>query len=386
MTTTLQIPGTIQALAVAVQGNRALVVGSSGGWQSPFDNSLDSLAGNLTLTLLDITNPADPVILSSTQVTSATVSNPTVPIGIVALAANQFAISNVDSNSSPAVLVVDGSNPTSLGVTAFTAAGAVSGMAVSGGILYRSTAARLDVYRAGSITNVPVTVTVEVPTTTGVSIVANSFNVVPSQITLGASSETLAWTFPSLASIPSGGITWQTSVVNLQAGASLPVTLGTTVQYTALGTAGTETLPPLIVAGVPDTQTLTIPVQVVVPGAAAIASASIAAAQIGNTNLADQLEDLSIALTSLVQSPTSLVFLSEVQAAIASLITLITPDPFLAPFAPPWPPPAPPWAPPPPPARSMRTWSIWARRFFPGTGHHRRNGAWLRDRLGRSVR
>ena len=36
VTTTLQIPGTIQALAVAVQGNRALVVGSSGGWQTPF--------------------------------------------------------------------------------------------------------------------------------------------------------------------------------------------------------------------------------------------------------------------------------------------------------------------------------------------------------------
>ena len=134
-------------------------------------------------------------------------------------------------------------------------------MAVSGGILYASTGAGLDVYRAGSITNLPVTVTVQVPTTTGVSIVANSFNVAPTQTTTGATSETLIWNFSSLAAIPSGGITWQTSVSNLQAGAALPVTLGTTVQYTALGTTGSETLPPLVVAGVPATQTLTVPVQ-----------------------------------------------------------------------------------------------------------------------------
>ena len=332
---TLSIPGTIQALAVAVQGNRALVVGSTGGWATPFNTPSDSLTGNLTLTLLDITNPADPVILSSTPISSAAVSNAATPINIVALGGNQFAVSNVNSNGSPAVLVVDGSNPTSLGVTTFTGAGAVSGMATNGGILYASTVSGLDVYRAGSIGNVPVTVTVQVPTTTGVSIVAGSFNVAPNTITPGATSETLTWNFPSLASIPSGGITWQTNVTNLQAGQSLPVTLGTTVQYTALGTASAESLPPLVVAGVPDAQTLTLPIQVVVPGAAAIASAATAANQIGNTNLANQLNALSIALTNLVLNPTSLIYLGQVQAAIASLITQLTPDPFLAPFAPP---------------------------------------------------
>ncbi len=333
VTNTLSIPGTVQAVAVAVQGNRALVVGSSGGWQSPYDNTYQ-LTGNVTLTLLDITNPADPVILGSTTVSGATVSS-AASVNIVALGGNQFAISNVDSNSNPTVLVVDASNPASLGVTTFAGAGAASGMAISGGILYASTAAGLDVYRAGSITNIPVTVTVQVPTTTGVSIVAGSFNIAPTQITTGATSETLVWDFPSLTSIPSGGITWQTSVANLQAGQALPVTLGTTVQYTALATADSETLPPLVVAGVPDTQTLTIPVQVAVPGVPAIANASAAAGQIGNTALADQLNDLSIALTNLVQNPTSLIYLSQVQAAIASLITLITPDPFLAPYAPP---------------------------------------------------
>ena len=67
VTDTLTIPGTVQAVAVAVQGNQALVVGSTGGWESPFDNAPDNLTGNITLTLLNIANPADPVILGSTH-------------------------------------------------------------------------------------------------------------------------------------------------------------------------------------------------------------------------------------------------------------------------------------------------------------------------------
>ncbi len=110
------------------------------------------------------------------------------------------------------------------------------------------------------------------------------------------------------------------------------MTLGTTVQYTALGTTGSQTLPPLVVAGVPGTQTLTIPVTVAVAGIQALASAAYAANQIGNTGLATQFSNLSIALTSLVQNPTSAVYLSQSQAAIASIISQITPDPFLAPY------------------------------------------------------
>ena len=107
---------------MAVQGNQALVVGTTGGWQSPFDNPPDSLTGNITLTLLNISNPADPVIVGSTTVSGASVSSAGT-VNIVALGGNQFAISNVESNGSPAVLVVDGSNPASLGVTTFSGAG-----------------------------------------------------------------------------------------------------------------------------------------------------------------------------------------------------------------------------------------------------------------------
>ena len=56
----------------------------------------------------------------------------------------------------------------------------------------------------------------------------------------------------------------------------------------------------------------------------------MAAQQLGNTGLGDRLSDLSIALTNLVQSPTSSVYLSQVQANIAAMIGLLGEDSFLA--------------------------------------------------------
>jgi hypothetical protein len=83
----------------------------------------------------------------------------------------------------------------------------------------------------------------------------------------------------------------------------------------------------------PETQTFVLPVNVVVPGATALANAADAAASIGNTNLGNQLNDLSIALTNLVQNPTSAVYLSQSLAAITSIVSQVTNDPFLASYA-----------------------------------------------------
>ena len=114
-----------------------------------------------------------------------------------------------------------------------------------------------------------------------------------------------------------------TETITLTPDASTPVnsTLDTTITAT-FGPSGT-----------PVNQTIDIPVQVVVPGAQSIASAAVAAEQIGNTNLGNQLNDLSIALTSLVETPTSAVYQGQAVAALTSIISQVTNDPFLAPFA-----------------------------------------------------
>jgi large repetitive protein len=84
--------------------------------------------------------------------------------------------------------------------------------------------------------------------------------------------------------------------------------------------------------GAPEPQTLVIPVRVVVPGADAIAEASVAAGQLGNTDLANRLNDLSSALTNLVQTPTSDVFKSQALANLDSVISLLANDPTLSGF------------------------------------------------------
>ncbi len=108
-----------------------------------------------------------------------------------------------------------------------------------------------------------------------------------------------------------------TETVTLTPDASTP--LNSTLQATITATFGASTA----------TQTLQLPVDVVVPGAAAIANAAIAAGEIGNTNLQNQLQDLATALTNLVQTPTSAVYQSQAVAAITSLVSQVTNDPFL---------------------------------------------------------
>ena len=80
------------------------------------------------------------------------------------------------------------------------------------------------------------------------------------------------------------------------------------------------------------TQTLNMVVDVVVPGAAAIANAAVAAQQLNNSGLAGRLQDLSTALTNLVQNPTSPVYKGQALANLTSLISQITNDPFLSGF------------------------------------------------------
>ncbi len=85
--------------------------------------------------------------------------------------------------------------------------------------------------------------------------------------------------------------------------------------------------------GSAQTQTFDIGVNVVVPGAAAIAIASTAAAELGDSDLANRLGNLSIALTNLVQDPSSSVFKSQALANLTSIESLLAVDPTLVLFA-----------------------------------------------------
>ena len=77
---------------------------------------------------------------------------------------------------------------------------------------------------------------------------------------------------------------------------------------------------------------LAIPVRITVPGADAIAMAAEAANQLGHTDLFARLNDLSFALTNLVQDPTDDVAKSQSLASLGSILSLLAVDPILATF------------------------------------------------------
>ena len=188
------------------------------------------------------------------------------------------------------LLVVNASNPSNLVTNTVAAPADINGMTVSGDQLLATSGAGLEIYQIGALTTQSVTAEVTVPTTGAAAVVPNSFSVQPNQIIPGSGTETLVWDLTLAPGAGSQQITWETTLNGLAAGQVVAVATGASIQV------GNEqfTLPASNVAGIPETQTIEIPVDVVVPGVPAIANAAVAAEQIGNTNLADQLNDLSI--------------------------------------------------------------------------------------------
>jgi uncharacterized membrane protein len=249
----VDIPGTVHALDVAVQGNRALVLGSTGDWRTEVDNIAQAgLTGNLTLTVLDISDPLSPKVVGTTLVTDGTsaAASAASKISVLPLGNGLFAVSEANINGKSQILLVDPSNPNSLVVTALPTPAPVNEMAVSGDLLYTTSSAGLGIYRIGSVVGEPMTVSVRVPNKTGVAVVPNSFNVPPTQIIHGTDYDTLVWNRELAFGEAQPTFTWQTTVSSLLPGESRDVTLGGTVDFVHQGTAGTVMLPPTAVSGV----------------------------------------------------------------------------------------------------------------------------------------
>jgi uncharacterized membrane protein len=246
----VDVPGTVQVLGVAVQGNRALVVGSSGGWRTPYknDGSDFGLTGNLTLSVLDVSDPAHPQLLGATLVTDATPGD--YKADALPLGNGRFAVPGGLVNGQPVLLCVDPSDPGNIVITSTVLPGAVVQMAVSGNLLYTASSAGLGIYQIGSLVGEPVTVSVQVPTNTGVAVVPGSFNIPPTQILHGAGSDTLVWDRVLAFGESQPTFTWQSTVSNLLPGEARGVTLGGIVNYVNQTAAGTVTLAPTAVSGV----------------------------------------------------------------------------------------------------------------------------------------
>jgi len=271
----LLIPNSNRLLGLAIDGNRALVVGNTDG-----HSSSGPLQGNITLTVLDITDPLNPVILGRTLVTSNVPSN---AVGgrddlfggmALDLGNGLFAVSHTDLNGKPVVELVNINDPSNLVTAAFSVPADVFRMAASGGKLYVTSAGGLSIYQVGQVLGIPVSASVEVPNNTGVTYDSSSFNIAPSQIIPGAGFDTLVWNTTLGAGLPTATFTWNSTVSNLQPGELRDVTLGASVGFTSQGTPGTLTLPRTAVTG--DQIIGLMPVsRTVAPGAPALYSVEL---------------------------------------------------------------------------------------------------------------
>ena len=245
--TQLLIPGTYQVVDIGIQGSEALVVGRTGGTDAYGVN------GTMTLSLLDITNPLSPVLLGTMLVTQGQFPSGTGSslnkISALPLGNGIFAVSESTVSGNPELMLVDPSNPNNILVTYTPVPALVNEMAVSGDLLYASSTQGLTIYNIGTFQGIPLSVSVEVPTS-DVSIVAGSYSTPPTSVTTGTSYDTLTWNETYTFGDPTFPITWQSTVSNLAAGQVVPVTLGATGSFTYEGTPGTFQTPGTSIAGV----------------------------------------------------------------------------------------------------------------------------------------
>ncbi len=252
------IPGTVQVLEIAVEGSRALVVGSTGGWKSPFLGVADAqLTGRMTLTLLDITDRRNPVVLGTTLVTESLnrpidTADGGAKLSLLALGNGRFAISRGYVDGKP-VLLLASTTGDSIAVASIDVPSLVNEMAIVNGKLYTTGQSGLLIYNVGNIEGTASTVTVHVPNSNTFPNVnrvrANSFNIPPDRIIPGAGSDTLVWNRPFAFGTTSSTLTWQTDIAGLVPGESRDVTTGTNIAFTHAGTPGAFALPATSVVG-----------------------------------------------------------------------------------------------------------------------------------------
>jgi len=245
----LAIPGTVHAIGIAVDGNRALVVGSTGGLN---DGNINDplITGTLVFTVLDLTEPRNPRILASRTISRL---SHTFFSATMALGNGLFAFANLGgAGEVPQLLLINARNPRQLAISQTDAPQQVigpNGIAIAGNLLFSTNdTSGLLIYRLGALPTVPITARVSMPTNTGVALVPNSFNTPPTRIERGANADTLVWELILPSGPSSETLTWQTSVTNLQPGEARDITLPSRVEFVAQGTPGHVPLAPVTVS------------------------------------------------------------------------------------------------------------------------------------------
>ena len=239
----LAIPNTTFVTSITVEGNRAYLVGTQGGWKDPFVTLDDpGPSGNIVLTTLDLSNPNSPTIVGQTTLSRAARGAG----GLVSVGGGRFAFTSLgELTDTPKLYVADFANPNAVQIVQeVNLTDIPRSYTVDGQFLYLSDSAGLKIFSLAGAGTAPVHAEVQIPNGAGIEIVTGSFNVPPTNIIDGVDFDTLVWDFNLTGGAPTKTITWQTNVTALQPGETRAVTLDSTINFTFQATASEISLPP----------------------------------------------------------------------------------------------------------------------------------------------
>lgn len=234
----LEIPGTVHAFGIAIDGDMALVTATQGGFSDFTPNF--PFSGQIVLATLDISDPANPQLIH-TQV------QPELASGITfdtSLGGGLFAYgSNGSDGSTPTLHIVNASNPNQLVVTGIETPARPTPISAGGNLVLVTDGNSLLIYDILGTPGVPVTAEVQIPKT-GVTVVPNSFSIPPSNVIVGTDFDTYVFNLALGSQSQSRTITWESVVTQLQPGERREVTLTSSVHFTSSGSPGEILLPP----------------------------------------------------------------------------------------------------------------------------------------------
>lgn len=134
---------------IALQGSIALITGNTQSWANPVsDPNAPQLinGGDLTLTFVDFTDPANPVVLN----TYGTIYQTSGPSQVTSLGGGFFAIAiappAIDPYGPATLAVIDARDESAVAFYPVTTIDGLSGLAASGGYLYAATNLGLNIY------------------------------------------------------------------------------------------------------------------------------------------------------------------------------------------------------------------------------------------------
>ncbi len=246
----LSIPGTAQILGGYRAGNQVLLTGATG---SVSGIGTPNVNGSLVLTVLDVSNPLNPIITSQIDLPTIDADFVTRP---VSLGNGQWLIGDNVRRITDGIAVFGIADTSVAGEISFASIPSFPGATtyffhVVGDKLYVVDSSGLKIFSLARLSDNSVSATVDVPNGSGVSVVPNSFSLAPSSVVDNGTFTRLTWNsdkFPPAYQPFDRTITWQLAVTDMKAVEARKVLSGGDVQFTYSGAAGDISLPPIFVS------------------------------------------------------------------------------------------------------------------------------------------